>query len=787
MAVRIDAGLRPASGAPRLISQVPQMAAVPHLTAGLGRVLQQREAQAEAEREQARREAENASLSRHLSDFQIAEAERLQAAAEAYDGSAPGFVDRYAEDLDRNIDTALENAPDEIRTRLEASLQSQRTQSRLAALDVEVNRTRAYTLRSIGQGVDQWANAVRTDEAQLGSALENIALLTEALPPSARGAVVEEATEMLAAAYGQRRVETDPAGFIEELDSGDLDDLIDPSAKDQYRRAAEREIARLEAEAERRANEQRMLRIVSMQPLAEDNLASIRSTGVPVEGFDAESYMADLTPAAASAYRQQLTLSTRVFDTIGDLRGLQPSEMTARLEALTPEPGSAGFAQASEVYSLARSAMEDHLAARADDPAQYAGAASTVQSAAAALSEAQESGDAARLSGARQAYAAAQWAEQNRLGIPAHQRRIMSPERLQQEVAALEAMDEAERPQAIRDLIGRAHSYGAYAPQILSELRDAGLNETISMVAELDDPVAQTVLIRAMTHQDALESRLEARDRTDLRDAVNNRLSDLTDSFTAMGGGYAAAESLQSAAYLYALDAMAQGASRNRAAERAAGVFAGQYVFRENYRIPRRIADENRLLRVPVSDRQASLGGTAMTTRTVPAERLIAHGSEIALDGLRANDGANLALLETEGDLVSRGRITANRIANNSRWITLDDDSGLMLVADPGDGVVTPVQLADGLQVQFSWEELAEMGRARIERRDADAADILQPVLNARRGIDENEAGVRPRGRATGRGLRNAPVIRQFAGDRRQRAANTPEQAARAADLLDDQ
>ncbi|MFW5655783.1 MAG: hypothetical protein ACOCYW_09115, partial [Roseicyclus sp.] len=79
---------------------------------------------------------------------------------------------------------------------------------------------------------------------------------------------------LYARSYAEGRIAEDPRAALAELNGGDLDGYLQGQDKDTLIGQAETAIRRAEAEAERRASEQRLYGLIAMAPLAEDHVAS---------------------------------------------------------------------------------------------------------------------------------------------------------------------------------------------------------------------------------------------------------------------------------------------------------------------------------------------------------------------------------------------------------------------------------------------------------------------------------------------------------------------------------
>lgn len=712
-------------------------------------------------------------LARELGAANREVATYLDKVGEAYDGSEPGFADQAREDIERLVFGRLDGVDPAVRGRLAPRLEGVRNTALMAAQDLEVNRRDAWLLRTTLETSQETSNAILSDPALYASAME-------AAPDLAAGAGADQSAEVLAEisrsytrSYAQARIAEDPRAALEELNGGTLDRYLAGNDKAGLIGAAETEIARAEREAERRAREERMYGLITMAPLAEDHVASIAATGEGVEGFDPDVYMRLLQPQQAAGFAAQLERANAVYEALGDLPSLTAGDLQSRLEALRPEGGEAGFAQDQEIFELAARAVARERELRLEDPALAAARSGAVSEAMEAYQRADEEadlsagGNGGRIA-ARERLASAMLTEQARLGVPPTRRRVMTGQEAAAVVAQYEAAEDPGR--ALRDIMLGVSEWGEYSGMALQQLSEAGLPQGVRFASALAaDPGVRTRYARALTQRRANEDLVPDRERRDIEDRIMRELAPLTDSFSAMPNGSAQALGLSEAAVSVALDARARGASPGDAARAAAALFTERYAYVDTYRIPAEIARSRVDVRVPVNPSSPSSANNASRSRSVRRSDVIDEGAQHALSALLSDDGARLLATEggEAGSALAQARITAAGIDRGGQWVTAADEAGLELVVDRG-GAFVPVRSSAGVPVRFSWDELESLGRARLRRESASAA--YDRLMAARDGRDPDEPVFIPaggRGRVTGEGARNWPIVRRYRGDNR--------------------
>lgn len=644
----------------------------------------------------------------------------LNESGDAYDGSEPGFAEAAGEQVSQIISQTLEGLDPQFADQIAPRLESARQSALLSAQELEDTRRESYVLRSIGDTAQATANAIRSDPSLFYAQIDTLPDLAGGAPANLSSRVEAETGAMWARAYAEGRIAEDPEAALSELNAGELDGYLAGQAKDVLIGQAETAIRQAEREAERQAREARLYGLITMGPMAEDHLASVAATGQGVEGFDANRYAALLDPRDAQRFRQRLDRAGAVYEALGDLPDLPASELNTRLAALRPTPGQPGFAQASEIYDAAVNAVAREQRLRSEDPAraaQRSGAVSQAREIALAVEDEADLsvGGNGAAAARREQYARSVLAEQERLGVPAGARRVLTEAEASAYVAQYEQSDD--RGRALRDILLGVQEYGELAPQVISELAEAGLPEGVRFAAALPgDPAVLTRYARALTNRATHEDRMKPSDIRSLEDAAWGQIETLAETFGHSPNGAETAAALSDGVYALALDLRAQGLSQREAAQRAAQVFTERYAFRGDYRIPRGVADEVRQVTLPVRSTRALAEGAQASTRQVSNADMIERGASAALSALLDDRGSRLSPNYASGGPDERAGQNLARLSieNTASWVTLSDESGLQLVADFG-LASAPVLDAGGRPVRLSWDELSAIGKAEAE------------------------------------------------------------------------
>lgn len=370
---RINAG-RPQTRAPRLISTTPGAPTARNMLAPVGDAIERVAAERKREADIERARADRIATARAESAFMLEIGRSMDTAAADYDGSAPGFAESQEEIYDAAAASALEAAPDSIRPELEARFAGTlRARHILSAAEVERAAAGRYVYQGFLGHVDATANAVTGEPGYFPDALATIedavAALPEALQPRARA----EAIDQVSRSYAEARLNSDPRGFMAEMDSGELDPVFSAEVRRSYASQAQNEIerqdraARIEA-SQAAASEARVLgRMLDDAEAASEqgfspqvSFAAIGARAAAIGGGEG----ADLARRADEA--AQLAVMTE------DLRLLPPAELAARLdeERGRLRDGASGFEArrvetAEQVLTNMRSALNS-------DPVSYA-------------------------------------------------------------------------------------------------------------------------------------------------------------------------------------------------------------------------------------------------------------------------------------------------------------------------------------------------------------------------------------------------------------------------------
>lgn len=650
-----------------------------------------------------------------------------------YDGSQPDYAGQVVALHDAAAAEIIDSAPAHLQGRVTQQLTSQRLQLLGSAMEVEQRGEQAYVLGQARSAGDATLNAILTAPSMYETAVAGVDQVLAGLPAAARGAERARLLDGYTDAYLGGLIRNDQEDqAIGLLEGGSLDTRLRPETKERLLSLAVRKrdepdagdmIAALQADAAMR-----------------DNLASIAASGQPIAGADPAALAALLSPAELARYTLEIETAKRVHAATPGFSGMTEGEIAAHVAGLAPEPGTPGFAEAQQRYSLAQQAAAREVKAREEDPAAWAmGAAPQLGAALAGLGE----GDLRSRQRAAATYAAGQMALQAEAGIPVAERRVLAKGAAAEIVARAEG--DADPANGLRGLSAVLEAFepptGATAGQlrdgfanrnrVIAELKAAGADEG-DIAAALDlgaDPVRLGRYVAA-TRGAAYEA-LTGQDKTDLNGAVDRALRPYLTSFAGVPASRELTAGRRLMAQRLAAERMSSGGggmAAAAAASEAAEVVAGQYRFvgPQGWRMPARMAQH----------RDPESGATQQRTAEVGASRL--------LGALMVQDGSGLYTPADNGrgqNDEQRRRRYADTVRSAGRWFTTADDSGLVMMTPNLDGGWTPALQGDGRPIAYTWGQLVNAGRATTASGTRAPRGGLASRDRQPRGVRNNNPG----------------------------------------------
>jgi len=289
---------------------------------------------------------------------------------------------------------------------------------------------------------------------------------------------------------------------------------------------------------------------------------------------------------------------------------------------------------------------------------------------------------------------------QESAGVPRHERRVLPQAQAARIAASLAAASPAE---TVVRAQGLAQRYGEYWPRVYRELAGEangalkGHHKVLAGMTRHGQQASAMLLAEAMqTGRKGLEDVLDRDQVIDLRDELTDAMEDLREELALLPGGQQGYLELHGAARLLSLKHMAMGLDADEAAEKAVGALYGDHYRQAG-------AGDDRY-RVPM-DRLASIAQDPDD-----AAGLIEEGAErqrgAALDAAFAAGAIDVTRIrpqsvdQSQAEVAEQYRIV---LQESGRWVTTEDESGLVLV----DPLGQPVRRRDGTRWEFDFRELA--------------------------------------------------------------------------------
>lgn len=521
---------------------------------------------------------------------------------------------------------------------------------------------------------------VDADPTQFGAAIETLKLPFARLPPEKRDQAWRKALSDVAERAARRGAEASPRTVLQALDaepgraSLDYVNALDADGRDRARVTAEGRIRELEAEARARRAEARDI----LQSRMENQYSQIEAgVGVPDPITRGEFAAAGYSAAEFAGYQAMVQQGA-------DYRALwrlPESDIRALVAGRDPakDPGSvveAGFAARFRLNQRLRARADDVLAKREKDPGAYIvqyspRAAQAYQG----MITAQQAGDSHEANAAAREYYRIARSEAQRLGI---RNRNLLPAVYTDAIAAEFAEPGENAPNMADRMAAERARWGDMWPQVSRQI-NAAVPPTASIIGS---GVSRATAIRlsgsASLKPDEVDAQLPTgvspeSVKTEVRDAMG-------DFFATYAGQPNSAQmraTMTDAGYRLAASYIAEGASLNDAATRAARELASD---RYNIMSATRFGTRASKVRLPTSGPYGP----------VPEGPVLQGLLYVMAREIRPMNIPRLA---------------------DTQWLTLPDDSGVGLFYNG------ELQARDnGTPISYSWQRLREMNETLNER-----------------------------------------------------------------------
>lgn len=658
-------------------------------------------------------------------------ADRRQVVDLAYDGSQADYSGQLVALHDQTAAEIIEQTPENLKSRVTSSLAAQRLSLMGQSMEVQQRGEQAYVIGQARSSVDMLINAVLSNPASADDALAQIDGLVAPLAAGPRAELRARATEGVQESRVSALIRDGQEDVaIDLLNGGSMDSQLRPEIKE-----------RLLGEALRKRDEpsaEDFIGQLRTQDLMQDNLASIATSGVDIDGADPASLVDQLTPAQLAQYTLDIEKARQQRAATPTFTQMTQAQISAHVESLKPVEGTPGFADAQRAYEMAGASARRELEAREEDPAAWA--MNAVPSLRANL-EALSSGnpDVARRNAV--ALATGILTLQDQAGIPMGQRRIFT------KGIATAMVERAEgNADPVAGLAGLAQVVNAFqaptgAPdddrvrasarrqKVVAELIQAGAEPSDLAAAVLLNGRGAAMGAYVAGDRSGLLNTMERPQRERLQGLVDTQLRPYFASLDGAPNPDGLTPGRRSMAYKLAAGRITArpGTSVEDAARWAADQVAAPYTFvgPTSLRVPERIASR------PARDIEAGGGGSRDGAGDIQ------RGTARLMRMITDRDGAGWWDPQTNPsmDPSQRRRLYGDQVRQTGRWVARGDDSGAAYVYRNNEGQWVTARNAQGRPISASWDALAsgrldpEAGQAASARpRQAAQAAAPAPV-----------------------------------------------------------
>ncbi len=490
------------------------------------------------------------------------------------------------------------------------------------------------------------------------------------LPADRRAKVAGAMRATLAKSAVAGQIDRDPAKALEWLDSGRFDKGLSPDLKISLRNASEAAMRQRESEAKAAAA---LARAELRSDLA-DTAAALRS-GRRVD-YDPDQIMAVMGEKAGAAAVAELHQAERFGIDATAVQWASPDELSQML-ADRQEQQQANDVRGWSDRQQELNALAGMVARRAQaldaDPAAYVASSPAVRERWQAFEAAEPESQGESFA----AYVAATLAEQERLGVPAAQTRVLPKERAALRVAEIARA----KPEDAADMLSQQSAlYGRHWPAVYRDLVKAGMPREYQVLATTTDPAGRAALASALSQdKDALRQAAGA-DAKEIDQTVTGAMAPLYRSLSAAPDGQDIAAGYEKAARVLAYRYAAQGMDAGEAATKAANdVALGRWDFVES-------------------------GGQAIARAPKGLGSKAQRWGEIVMSRTNADaiaDPGDPGGVQTGYSAADRQEIALNG-ARRGAWMTMEDGTGWFRVHEDGQ----PVMLADGRRLEFRFTDI---------------------------------------------------------------------------------
>jgi hypothetical protein len=489
-----------------------------------------------------------------------AELRRLQVEGDPTD---PDFMKNFEDWLTTQKSEALGKVNAKVspfaRQKLELELDGQLATMRDSAGAVQIKANQQKSIDLLGQQRNIWGAQALRDPDALPFILEDI----DRVHGNFAGSMTADQDRDQRVKSRQAAIQNAVSGMVNGDRYMDAEKLIGSGEYDQD--LGSEALRSISADIRRGKSVAR----TEIRELANDHLASVAATGQGVSGLS-ERAAKILEPKDLADFRARETTAKQVFVLSQQIRYAAPDEMAAGLSAIAPKAGSPRFADEQRIHEGMVRQAERILKAREQDPAGYAMQAPEVAEAF------KKAGDnPAEITGA----VTKSLALQERMGIPAHERRVMPKAGAEAEVKRLSTMPAEQMADALQ---GMAMTYGKYWPRAYRELVRENLPQEAVILGTMDRPedavVRREFAQAVQAGRKTLTDNLGPQVKTEIDRGLHDAMEPWARMELARGATESNVQAMRSAAEMLAYSYASRGMTPAQAAQKSAeGLVGSRY------------------------------------------------------------------------------------------------------------------------------------------------------------------------------------------------------------------
>jgi hypothetical protein len=610
------------------------------------------------------------------------------------------YLEEYAARLDSQIAAKLEELPEDIRSRAAIELKAARGQL-LSSNGRIANQLRASDeMAKAGNTIDAIASRILVKPTDLPNGLADAKKLIDAMPlsPAAKEAAYEDAKAKISEASLMGRIEHNPAAVLKDIKDGKFEGFIDSARLSSLMNAADAQVQQLRREAEARAAQARALaeqrrhnaevearqrqqqarqnaaiaeqafrerNLPGVQMALQSNIQSLTITGKYVANAPSDDTIRRVVgETGLSVYKQQVGMAQKVWSATGDMAALTPAQINMKINTLRPRGGEANYSELAQVHQYAVNQAQQTLQQRRNDPAGYWLGTSVFTDAMNDLKRSQP-----RLSDA----------QRQNLILPILQQRYGGAQDGRVRLVPIATAKEwgqqiASSPQtAVQRLAQIKEVYGRNTGAALADIAEASGNPGVRIMANI--PANNQSRAVELLFAGPPKTRFNTRQQNAIRSEVQSKMRPLLDSLASSGATRGMNEAYFESGTKMVMQLMDQGYGQANAVQEVTGLLRGNYRFSHGIRFPEDTGNVS------------MLAGTAFSVKSA----IIADPSSLAPRGGVPNQTPE-----------QRQKAYAAEIRRNSRWITLTDDSGILLI----DAAGRPVMDVNNRPIVRTWQQL---------------------------------------------------------------------------------